>query len=108
MKFRKVVLLVMIVGFGVAVEGISFTRDKLNDGTFDDLRFDFNPGWWDINGHATDFTETESVDPAGIIAIEVTNAYGDVRVSRTDDSKAKIGIALRKAVFSRPDRSPGR
>ena len=38
MKFRKVLLLFMIVAFGLIIEGITVTRDVLNDESFEGFR----------------------------------------------------------------------
>jgi hypothetical protein len=106
MKFRKVLLLFMILAFGLIIEGINVTRNVLNDESFEgfkDLQFDGFPFGRisRFRGPSHDFTESQTTDAAGVTALEITNAYGDVTVRRTTDPKAQIGIGLRKEVFTR-------
>lgn len=107
MKFRKVLLLFMIVAFGLVVEGINVTRNVLNDDSFEGLRgiqidgdFPFSR-MGRFRGPSRDFTESQTADASGITAIEISNEYGDVTVRRTSDPKAQISIGLRKEVFTR-------
>ncbi len=110
MKFRKVLLLFMIVAFGLIVEGITVTRNVLNDESFEGFRgiqidgFPFSRGAR-FRGPSYDFTESQTTDPAGITAIEISNEYGDVTVRRTLDPKAQVSIGLRKEVFTRRSES---
>ncbi|MBX7187938.1 MAG: DUF4097 domain-containing protein [Vicinamibacteria bacterium] len=110
MKFRKVLLLFMIVAFGLIVEGINVTRNVLNDESFEGFRgiqidgFPFSRGAR-FRGPSYDFTESQTTDPAAITAIEISNEYGDVTVRRTLDPKAQVSIGLRKEVFTRRSES---
>ena len=107
MKFRKVALLFMIVSFGLIIEGINVARNVISDESFEGFRginFDGDFPFSRISrfrGPSHDFTESQTIDAAGITAIEVANSFGDVVVSRTSDPKAQIGIGLRKEVFTR-------
>ncbi len=114
MKFRKVVLLFMIVTFGLVIEGINATRNVINDPSFEGFpRFDFDGDFpfsriSRFRGPSHDFTETESAEASGVSGLEVSNEYGDVTVRRTSDPKAAIGVSLRKEVFtSRSDAAEG-
>ena len=110
MKFRKVLLLFMIVAFGLIIEGITVTRNVLNDESFEGFRgieidgFPFSRGGR-FRGPSHDFTESQTADAAGITAIEISNEYGDVTIRRTTDPKAGISIGLRKEVFTRRSES---
>ena len=113
MKFRKVLLLFFLLGFGAIVETIHFTRTAINEGNFDGLRdfqidgdFPFQPARWAgrlmrFRGPSYDFTTSETTDASGISAIEISNVLGDVSVTRSADPKAPIKVTLRKEVFSR-------
>ena len=106
MKFRKVLLLFMIVAFGLIIEGITVTRNVLNDESFEGFRglqIDGFPFWRSarFRGPSQDFTESQTTEASGVNAIEISNEYGDVTVRRTSDPKAQISIALRKEVFTR-------
>lgn len=110
MKFRKVLLLFMILGFGLIIEGTNAARDMV--GSFDEgfgngFQFDGFPfsRVSRFRGPSQDFTESQTTDPLGITAIEVSNAYGDVVVRRTSDPKAQISVGLRKEVFTRKSES---
>ncbi len=106
MKFRKVLLLFMIVAFGLIIEGITVTRDVLNDESFEGFRgiqidgFPFSRSAR-FGGPSHDFTESRTTEAAGITAIEVSNEYGDVTIRRSTDPKAQISVGLRKEVFTR-------
>ena len=110
MKFRKVLLLFMIVAFGLIIEGITVTRNVLNDESFEgfrDLKIDGFPFSRSarFRGPSHDFTESQTTDAAGVGAIEISNEYGDVTIRRTTDPKAQISIGLRKEVFTRRSES---
>lgn len=107
MKLRKAALFFMIVSFGLIIEGISVTRSVMEDGGLgaflssrltEDIPF---AGLARFRGPSTEFTETETADASGIAGIEVSNEFGDVRVRRTEDPNAEIGVSLRKEVFTR-------
>ena len=107
MKFRKILLLVFLLGFGAIVETVHFTRTVINDGNFEGFRglridgdFPFER-LMRFRGPSYDFTANETTDAAGISSIEVSNAFGDVSVTRSSDLKAPIKVTLRKEVFSR-------
>ena len=106
MKFRKVLLLFIIVSFGLIIEGINVTRNVINDESFEGWRgiqldgFPFSRSSR-FRGPSHDFTESQTAEAAGITGIEVSNAYGDVTVRRTSDPKAQISIGLRKEVYTR-------
>lgn len=110
MKFRKVLLLFMIVAFGLIIEGITVTRNVLNDESFEGFRdfkidgFPFSRGGR-FRGPSHDFTESQITDASGIATIEISNEYGDVTIRRTSDPKAQISIGLRKEVFTRRSES---
>ena len=111
MKFRKVALFIVIVSFGLIVEGINVTRNVINDesfGGFRGIEFDGDFPSFRISkfsGPSQDFTETETSEAKGITGIEISNAFGDVTVRRTSDPKAQIGVSLRKEVFTRRSES---
>lgn len=106
MKFRKVLLLFMIVAFGLIIEGITVTRNVINDESFEGFRglqidgFPFSRSAR-FRGPSQDFTESQTTEATGITAIEISNEYGDVTIRRTSDPKAQISIGLRKEVFTR-------
>lgn len=110
MKFRKVLLLFVIVTFGLIIEGITVTRNVLNDESFEGFRgiqvdgFPFSRGGR-FRGPSHDFTESQTTDAAGITTIEIANEYGDVTIRRTSDPRAQISIGLRKEVFTRRSES---
>ena len=110
MKFRKVLLLFMIVAFGLIIEGITVTRNVLNDESFEGFRgiqidgFPFSRSGR-FRGPSHDFTESQTTDAAGVTTIEISNEYGDVTIRRTLDPKAQISIGLRKEVFTRRSES---
>lgn len=107
MKIRKVLFLFLVLGFGLIIEGINVTRNVLNDESFEgfkginldgDFPFRFSP----FRGPSHEFTESQTAEAAGIEAIDVQNAFGDVTVRRTTDPKAAgITVGLRKEVFTR-------
>ncbi len=111
MKFRKVLLLFLILGFGMIVEGIHFTRTVVKDDLFEGFRDGFRSiqidgafpfsGLMRFRGPSFDFTTNETMDAAGVTTLEVSNAYGDVSVRRSADPKAPIKVTLRKEVFYR-------
>jgi hypothetical protein len=104
MKFRKVLLLFLILGFGFIVEGITVGQRLVNnDFDFPNIQFDGFPfrGRSLFRGPSHDFTESKTLEAAGVTAIEVSNDYGDVTVRRNRDPKAQIRIDLRKEVFTR-------
>lgn len=111
MKIRKVLFLFMILGFGLIIEGINVTRNVLNDESFEGFRGlnfdgDFPFQFARFRGPSHDFTESETAEAAGIEAIDVQNAFGDVTVRRTTDPKATaITVGLRKEVFTRRSES---
>lgn len=111
MRLRKIVLLFMIVGFGAVIEGVNTARNFVkNEDGFDILRSlqidgDFPFGNRSFRGPAYDFTESQTAEASGITTIDVTNAYGDVTVRRSNDPKAMISIGLRKEVFTRKSES---
>ncbi len=111
MKFRKVLLLFMILGFGLIIEGINATKQAINDGGFDVLRGIQIDGDFPFSrisrfrGPSHEFAENQTADASGVMALEISNAYGDVTVRRTSDPKAQIGIGLRKEVFTRREQS---
>lgn len=112
MKFRKVLLLFLIVAFGVVIEGINVTRSVLNDETFDGFRgiqidgFPFSR-MARFRGPSHDFKESQAIDASGITAVEVSNEFGDVTVRRSPDPKSQIGVDLRKEVFTRRSENAG-
>lgn len=110
MKFRKVALFIMIVSFGLIVEGINVTRNVLNDESFDGfpgirLDGDFPFRVSKFSGPSEDFTEAQTSDAKGVSGVEVSNAFGDVIVRRTTDPNAEISVSLRKEVFTRRSES---
>ena len=106
MKFRKVLLLFMIVTFGLIIEGINVTRNVINDESFEGFRGFQIDGFpfgrvARFRGPSYDFTDRKTTEAASVTAIEISNEFGDVTVRRTSDPKAEIGISLRKEVFTR-------
>ena len=76
MKFRKILLLFMILAFGLVVEGIRVTRSVLDDGTLDGLSlldgdFPFSR-LARFRGPSHEFKEQKTTESAGVTAIEVT------------------------------------
>lgn len=110
MKFRKVALFIVIVSFGLIVEGIHVTRNVLNDESFEGFRGirldgDFPFRVSKFSGPSEDFTEAQTSDAKGVSGVEVSNAFGDVTVRRTTDPNAEISVSLRKEVFTRRSES---
>jgi hypothetical protein len=104
MKFRKVLLLFMIVSFGVTIEGLHAGKRALDDGTFDGFNIDLDDDFpWRLpfRGQSTEFTESETVDVQGVTRIEITNTYGDVNVTRASTENGRIAVNLRKRVYAR-------
>jgi hypothetical protein len=105
MKFRKVALLFMILIFGMVIEGVNAARIAMKDESFEPFKeFDFSDFFGrrgGLSGPSHEFTESLTAEAAGVTAIEVSNAFGDVVLRRTGDPSAQISIGLRKEVFTR-------
>jgi hypothetical protein len=105
MKFRKVALLFMILIFGMVIEGVNAARIAMKDESFEPFKefdlSDFFRRRGGLSGPSHEFTESLTAEAAGVTAIEVSNAFGDVVVRRSGDPNAPISIGLRKEVFTR-------
>ena len=103
MKFRKVLLLVVIVSFGLTIEAIHAGRQAVADGSFD---FNWEPDFDALfsgfgGGRSETFTETELATAEGLTRIEVTNAYGDVSIRRESSPGGQVKVDLLKRVYVR-------
>ena len=101
MKASKVGLLVLILGFGGTVETAWQVRNHLGVGPWD----------WEVltggkfSGPSYSFEDTESqVVPEGT-AVEVENAFGEVRV--VQGAPGEVKVVLRKVVFRRNEEEAG-
>jgi hypothetical protein len=101
MKFRKIALLFLLVGFGISIEALSAMKRVARDVNFDfpDFRFKVSR----FSGPSFDFIDEKVVPLDGIREVQVTNEYGDVRVTRTtapDLTPGTARIVVRKEVFA--------